>query len=141
MYVTVGDMQNSQDNRNPKIINVQSTSAYRRFITSFCYSVWSVLGLFLLVILSIAMFGSGTWQENLNLATAQDIVEQESAADATAPPQQQQAPPQQPAEPTPEQLACVEEAVGEERLSELAAGAESTDPEEIMIIEQCLSEE
>lgn len=134
-------MQNSQDNREPKIINVQSTSVYRRFITSFCYTVWSVLGLFVLALLSIAVLGSDSWQENLNLVPVQETAEQQGAADATPPPEQQQAPPQQPPEPTPEQLACVEEAVGEERLSELTAGAESSDPDEIAIIEDCLSEE
>ena len=86
------------------------------------------------------MLGSDSWQENLNLAPIEEVSEHQDAADA-APQPQPQAPPQQPPEPTPEQLACVEEVVGEERLEELTSGAESTDPEEIAVIEGCLSED
>lgn len=135
-------MEKSQNNNQAKNINVQSASAYRRFITSFSYTIWAALGLFIFVLLSIAVFGSGSWQENLNLAPTQDdgATTQEDAG-AAAPAPEQQAPPQQPPEPTAEQLACVGEELGEERLNELTAGAESSDPEEIAVIEACLTEE
>ena len=136
-------MKDSQTNDTNKNINVQSASSYRRFITSFNQTVWSVVGVIVLALLGIAILGSDSWQENLNLAPTQQTITEGQDANGTAgqPPQQQPAPQQQPPEPSPEQLACVADELGEERLEELTQGAEATDPEEIAVIESCLTEE
>lgn len=98
--------------------------------------VWTVVGIILIVLAFIAMTGEGTWTENLNLSAAPAEVEGESTTQQTAP--QQQQPQQQPQQPTQEQLACVSEALGEERLAELEQGAQAESEEEAATIQQCL---
>ena len=120
----VESMANSTNNEN---INRNSSS----WLQSTFYAVWTVIGIVLLALISVGIFGSDTWVENLNLAATTEVEQTEQA-----PPQPQEAPPQ-PAEPTEDQLACVGEELGEERLAELEQGQQATE-EEAMIIQQCL---
>ncbi len=127
----------NQSNNNQKAFYTDSRSSYVRVVMPVLYTVWALLGVLLIVLLSIGMFGGGTWQENLNLSDATTTDQSEEVA-----PESQQPPAQQPQaqEPTEEQLACVAEQLGEERLLELQQGAEADDPEEIAVIESCLLE-
>ena len=92
------------------------------------YFIWSVLGLILIVLLSVAIFGGDSWVKNLNIASE------------TPPASEQQPPaaqPQQPPQPTEDQLDCVRQEVGEERFSELEQG-DAANEEENSIIQECL---
>lgn len=94
------------------------------------YAVWSVVGLTLLVLISVAVFGSDSWVENLNISDIDQAPEQAQT-------QQPQAQPQQPPQPTEEQLSCVSDEVGEDRLAELEQGSAATQ-EESLAIQECL---
>lgn len=94
------------------------------------YAVWSVVGLTLLILISVAVFGSDSWVENLNITEVAQAPEQTQT-------QQPQAQPQQPPQPTEEQLSCVSDEVGEDRLAELEQGDAATE-EESLAIQECL---
>lgn len=79
--------------------------------------------------LAVAVFGSDSWTENLNIAS-------EAPAAGQQPPAAQ---PQQPPQPTEEQLNCVRQEVGEERFSELEQG-DAASEEESGVIQKCLQE-
>lgn len=91
-------------------------------------TAWSLVGVLILVLASIAIFGSGSWVENLNIASEKQTEQQ------PAPAQQQ---PQQPQQPTQEQLSCVSDELGEERFTELQQGGQPTQ-EETTLIQECL---
>lgn len=128
------EQSNKNQNINSKS-DSDSRSVYGRFIRSASYTVWTVLGVLLITLLSVAVLGSGTWQENLNIS--EPVVVEESSAPESQQPAQQ---PQQPVEPTAEQLACISEQVGEERLAELQQGADLESEQEAAILEACLTE-
>lgn len=99
-------------------------------LQSVFYAVWTIVGIVVLIVVAVGVFGSDTWVENLNLAdTTPAEVQPEQA------PQQ----PAQPPEPTAEQLACVAEELGEDRLAELEQGEVATD-EEGAVIQRCLQQ-
>lgn len=89
------------------------------------YFIWSVVGIMVIILLSVAIFRSGTWVENLNLA------------DTPQPSEQTQQPPQQPPQPTKEQLDCISDELGEKRFEELQQG-EQPKPNETSAIQSCL---
>ncbi len=130
--MTQNSLNQPGNNNNQKAFYTDSRSPFQRFMKTLFYTVWSVLGIMLIALLSIAVFGSGTWVENLDIS--------EPVA-TEAPPAQQEQPPaaQQPAEPTEEQLACVADEVGEERLMELQQGAQP-EADEAVLIQECLTE-
>lgn len=99
-------------------------------------ATWTVVGLFIIGLFIMGIFGSGTWVENLNLTEQTDSSSQ-SARQPQQQPQQPQA--QQPPQPTEEQLACISEEVGEERLAELQEGAAAEEGEN-QVIQSCLTE-
>ncbi|MBW3568897.1 hypothetical protein KY385_02085 [Candidatus Parcubacteria bacterium] len=106
--------------------NVNSgDSLLTRRLRNISYIVWSVVGIMVIILLSVAIFRSGTWVENLNLA------------DTPQPAEQTQQPPQQQPQPTQEQLDCVSEKLGEKRFEELQQG-EQPKPEETSAIQACL---
>jgi|GEM_PF-2354300 hypothetical protein len=99
-------------------------------IKTIYYSIWSVVGLVILILVSVAVFGADSWSENLNLSS--------SSPQDVQPAQTQQSPqPQQPPQPTQEQLDCVADAVGEERFAELEQGAPA-EGDETATIQACL---
>lgn len=89
------------------------------------YAVWSAVGVILIVLAAVAVFGSGTWVENLNVT------------EVSQSPGQSAQQPQQPPQPSQEELDCVMDGVGEERFVELQQGGQP-DPEESAVIEECL---
>ena len=129
-----------QQTPRPKHLHMDSASGYHRFIKVAFYTVWTVLGLMIIALLWIALLGSGTWQENLNISeqTVLEVAAPEPVEPANNN-QQPAAPPSEaePIEPTQEELACIAEQVSEERLMELQQGQEA-DAEETAIIQGCL---
>lgn len=93
------------------------------------YAIWSVVGLIVIIMLAVAVFGSGSWVENLNIASEAPAAEQQPPA----------AEPQQPPQPTEDQLNCVRKGVGEKRFSELEQG-DAANEKENGIIQKCLQE-
>lgn len=103
------------------------TSGWRsRRLKDAYFAVWTVVGIMLIVAAAVAVLGSGTWVENLNLA---------ETGRSSAPAAQQQ--PQQPPQPSQEELDCVIDGVGEERFTELQQG-DAPDAAENAVIEECL---
>ena len=94
------------------------------FLVNAYYAIWSIVGLLLIILVSIAVFGADSWSENLNLKPTNDQPAQQEA-------------PQQPQQPTEEELDCVAEELGEERLEELEMGAPAEGDEQA-VIEECL---
>lgn len=130
--VNVFSMANKSTNPTTtnKAHKTKEGSSFAPFVQSAYYGIWSVIGLTVLVLLAIAVFGTNSWEENLNITAGQDAAQQ-------ATPQQPQ--PQQPPQPTEEQLSCVEEEVGESRFKELEQGGQPEEGE-AAIIEECLTE-
>ena len=104
-------------------------SSALRGLRAFSYAVWSLVGIMVLALLSVAVFGEGTWVENLNLTETNTTAQE---------PVPQQPTPQRPPQPTEEQLACVAEEVGEDRFAELQQGAQP-EGDEATIIQECLT--
>ncbi|CAN5637716.1 hypothetical protein BH23PAT2_BH23PAT2_08870 [soil metagenome] len=139
MHVTVKGMTNntpikSTTKKTPTVTkptNGPYTEGSRalRGLRALLYTVWSLIGIIVFMLLLVAIFREGTWVENLNLTDPSTTAQQ--------PPQQQPAP-QQPPQPTEEQLSCVADEVGEERFAELQQGAQPED-EEATIIQECLT--
>lgn len=105
-------------------------SSFAPFAKNAYFVIWSVVGLTVLGLLAVGIFGSDSMEENLNITAGEDASQQ------TAP---QQAQPQQPPQPTEEQLSCVENEVGEDRFEELQQGGQPEEGE-AAIIEECLTE-
>ena len=113
-------------------MNINHDKSLTNLLIGLCALIWSILGLAILVLLAIAVFGSNTWVENLNISP------EPSTAQTEAVPQEQQAPPQQqPQQPTQAQLDCVAQELGEERLAALEQGEQPTQ-EESAAIQTCL---
>lgn len=154
MYVTVGLMVNNTRNANqnkkqddPKATKkplplkktdkkATSTSrkdgkvsklSFHQAIRTTYYTVWSVVGIALLVLLAFAVIGEDSWVDNLNLSSGSE----EQQTTQTAQPQQ--------AQPTEQQLACIEDELGEERLAELRQGGTAQSQEEAATIRSCLT--
>lgn len=108
--------------------NEQAIQAPYRLQAIF-YGVWSIVGALAIILIGVAVFGEDTWVENLNLADTTQVEQQ--------PQQPPQAQPQQPPQPSQEQLDCVADEVGEERLAELEQGDAATD-DEALTIQECL---
>ena len=126
--------QNTSKNQpsNPRAFQVDSRNGFTRFIKPVFYAVWTVVGIMVITLLSIAVFGSGTWQENLNISDPVVVEEAEQQQSAQQPQQPQ------PTEPTEEQLACIGNQLGEERLGELLQGSDVEDAQEAAVVEACL---
>ncbi|MDZ7744797.1 MAG: hypothetical protein U5K77_03535 [Candidatus Saccharibacteria bacterium] len=109
------------------------SSGFSRGLKNFNYMVWSTIGVAVLTLMAVAVFGSGTWVENLNLTKQPEVAQQQDTQGSQTPPPQQQ---QQ--QPTQEQLDCVSDEVGEERFTELQQG-QQPNQEETAAIQTCLS--
>lgn len=102
-----------------------SAQSVRQWLRDAYYAIWSLVGLVLLVAAIVATFSS------MSLI---DMLSGTSAADQ---PPAQQAPEQ--TGPTPDQLDCIGDEVGEERLAELEQGAPAKD-DETVAIQECLAQ-
>lgn len=91
------------------------------------YAVWSLIGVALIVLAAVAIFGSDSWVENLNITSSSQTEEVQPT----------QAQPQQPTQPTQEQLDCVASELGDSRFEELQQGGQANQ-EETTVIQQCL---
>lgn len=100
-------------------------SLLTRRLRNISYMVWSVVGMMVIILLSVAIFRSGTWVENLNITST-----------STASDQAQQ-PPQPPPGPTKQQLDCVSDKLGKKRFDQLQQGGQPK-PEESSTIQECL---
>lgn len=110
----------------PKSKDVDSQNLSQRLQDIF-YAVWSLVGVIVILILLVAVFGSGSWTENLHLTSGSQAEEQTAG---------QQPAPQQP---TQEQLQCVSDEIGQKRFAKLQQGEQPTE-EETAAIEQCLQD-
>lgn len=128
----------NNESNTSKSFHVDSRNGFMRFIKPAYYTVWTVLGIMIITLLSIAIFGSGTWQENLNISEPAEI--EQPAQQQQQPAQQQQQQPEA-IEPTEEQLACIAEQIGDERLFELQQGADVESQDEAAVVEACLLEQ
>ncbi len=110
----------------PKSNDVAKQNLSQRLQDIF-YAVWSLVGVIVILVLLVAVFGSGSWTENLHLTSGSQTEEQTAGQSA----------PQQPQQPTQEQLQCISDEIGQERFAELQQGEQPTE-KETAAIEQCL---
>ena len=123
-------MENSTSPHKPtKKTEIKQNGTGLRALQGLSFLIWSVVGVMVLTLLSIAVFGEGTWVENLNI-TDTTVQEQPAAQQSPAA--------AQPPQPTEAQLNCVSEELGEERFAELQQGAQPED-DEATIIQECLT--
>jgi|GEM_PF-2106302 len=90
------------------------------------FVIWSVVGMLIAIMLTVAMFGGGTLLESLGSGGSTPNAEQTPTQ------------PQQPPQPTEDQLGCVRDEVGEDRFNELQQGGAPADEKENAAIQKCL---